>query len=66
MNKKEANKRAKKVFDDWRRQCDLIEKEAKANGTWQYGGLDTNTELFIKVNEEAKKKLQEISLLVDE
>ena len=66
MNKKEANKKAKMIFDDWHRQRNLIEKEAKENGTWQYGGLDTNTELFIKVNEEAKKKLQEISLLVDE
>ena len=46
MNKVEANKRAKEVFDEWIEEKEAIEKKAKADGTWNKVGLDSNNHLF--------------------
>lgn len=65
MNKEEANKEAKKVFEDWQKKKEKIEKEAKQKGIWSNVGLDSNNHLFKKIDEEAKKKLEELSSLID-
>lgn len=64
MNKEEANKKAKNVFEEWQNKKKEIEKEAKQNGTWSNVGLDSNNHLFKEIDEEAKKKLEELSLLI--
>ena len=66
MDRLEARKEAKKVFDWWREKRDQIEKEAKQNGTWKDFGLDTNRHLFIKLDAEAKEKLEYINKQIDE
>lgn len=65
MNKEEANKEAKKVFEDWQKKKEKIEKESKQKGTWSNAGLDSNNHLFKDIDEEAKKKLEELSLRID-
>ena len=66
MNKKEANERAKEVFEQWQKDREQLEKEAKENGTWQDAGLDSNNHLFKAVDKEAKEKLEKISKMIDE
>lgn len=35
-----------KLYNDYAREREEIEKEAKEKGLWFYGGLDTNNNLF--------------------
>lgn len=65
MNRKEANKEAKKIYDKWRRDKELIEEKAKKEGKWQQPGLDSNNHLFKKVDEEAKKQLKKLESQID-
>ncbi len=66
MNKVEANKRAKEVFDEWIEEKEAIEKKAKADGTWNKVGLDSNNHLFKEVDKKAKEKLDKIKSMIDE
>ena len=61
MNKEEANKKAKEIFEDWQEKKKKVEKEAKENGTWQNEGLDSNNHLFKEIDAEAKEKLEKLS-----
>lgn len=45
------------IIDEYSKQCDWIEEEAKKNGTWQMG-LDSNKDLFKKAQKEAMEKLE--------
>lgn len=38
-----------KLYNDYAREREEIEKEAKEKGLWFYGGLDTNNHLFKEV-----------------
>lgn len=58
MNKEEANKKAKAIFEKWQKEKDRIEKEAKANGTWNNTGLDTNNYLFKELDAKTKEELK--------
>lgn len=66
MNKAEANKRAKIVFDEWVKEKETIEKKAKADGTWNESGLDANNHLFKDADKKAKEKLDKIKSMIDE
>ena len=62
MNKEEANRKAKAIFEKWQKEKDRIEKEAKANGIWNYTGLDTNNYLFKENKREVVAFIDTISL----
>lgn len=66
MNREEANKEAKKIYDKWRKDKEEIERKAKEKGSWATSGLDSNNHLFKKIDEEAKKKLKELESKIDE
>ena len=66
MNSTEANKEAKKVYDQWRKDREEIKKKAQESGTWSKYGLDSNNHLFKEVNDEAKEKIKKLASLIDE
>lgn len=66
MNKSEANKEAKKIYDKWRKGKETIENQAKKDGTWQSVGLDSNNHLFKEIDKEAKEKLKLLESMIDE
>lgn len=66
MNRVEANKEAKKIFEKWCKDKEKIEKEAKENGTWQTVGLDSNNHLFKELDNEVKEKLEMLNSMIDE
>ena len=66
MNKAEANKEAKKIYDKWNREKDRIEKEAKKEGKWNDTGLDSNNHLFEELNKKTKEQLQLLKTMVDD
>lgn len=66
MNKEEANRKAKAIFEKWKKEKDRIEKEAKANGIWNYTGLDTNNYLFKELEAKTKEELRELNEQVEE
>ena len=66
MNKAEANKEGKKIYNDWAKKREEIEKRAKSDGSWNNYGLDTNRHLFKEVDKEAKNKLKKIKSMIDE
>ncbi len=66
MNREEANKEAKKIYDKWLQAKEEIEKEARKQGFWQNIGLDTNNHLFKEIDKEAKDKLKLLATMIDE
>ena len=64
MTKKEADEKAKMIFEDLNKKCEEIIKQAKKDGIWK-SGLDSNKELFSEVENEAKEKLRELSSQID-
>lgn len=65
MTKEQARKEALSIMNDFSEKCDLIEKEAKKNGTWLMG-LDSNKGLFQEAEKEAKEKLKLLASKVDQ
>ena len=61
MNETEANKKAKQVFEEWKKECEEIRKKAKEDGVWNSHGLDSNNHLFKEVNQKAKERLEKIN-----
>ena len=66
MNRVEANKEAKKIYDKWLKDKEAIEEKAKKEGRWNYSGLDANNALFKKVDEAAKEQLKKLEDQIDE
>lgn len=66
MNKNEANDEAKKIFEEWKKNRDEIEEEAKNRGIWQNVGLDSNNYLFKELNRTTKEKLEKLKARIDE
>ena len=66
MNRAEANREAKKIYEKWRKDKEDIEVKAKEDGTWEKLGLDSNNHLFKEVDEEAKAKLKVLESMIDE
>ena len=66
MNSTEANKEAKKVYDQWRKDREEIKKKAQESGTWSKYSLDSNNHLFKEVDNEAKEKIKKLASLIDE
>ena len=64
MTKKEADEKAKMIFEDLNKKCEEIIKQAKKDGIWK-SGLDSNKELFFEVENEAKEKLRKLSLQIN-
>lgn len=65
MNIKQANREAKKIYDEWSRERANVEKRAKDTGEWQTTGLDGNNHLFKEVNEKAQEKLRKLKERID-
>ncbi len=65
MTKKEADEKAKMIFEDLNKKCEEIIKQAKKDGIWK-SGLDSNKELFFEVENEAKEELRKLSLQINE
>ena len=65
MTKKEADEKAKMIFEDLNKKCEEIINQAKNDGIWK-SGLDSNKELFFEVENEAKEKLRKLSLQINE
>ena len=66
MNSTEANKEAKKIYDQWRKDREEIKKKAQESGTWSKYGLDSNNYLFKEVDNEAKERIKKLASLIDE
>ncbi len=66
MNKYEANKEAKNIYDKWLEEKEKIVIEAKKLGIWSDKGLDSNNQLFKKINKETKEKLKKLHSMIDE
>lgn len=66
MKKNEANNEAKKIFEEWKKNRDEIEEEAKNRGIWQNVGLDSNNHLFKELNRITKGKLEKLKSMIDE
>lgn len=66
MTYEEANREARKVFDEWALESIEIEKKARESGQWKESCLDGNRHLFKEVNQKAKDKLEQIRAMVDE
>lgn len=66
MNRMEANKEAKKIYDEWKKAKEEIERKAKEDGKWNDVGLDSNNHMFKKINEEAKEKIKLLEAMIDE
>ena len=64
MTKKEADEKAKKKFEELNQKHDEIIEQAKKEGIWKCG-LDSNRELFVQVDNEAKEKLRELSSQIE-
>lgn len=60
MSYEEANAEAKKIFEEWCKQKDLIIENSKASGTWMQYGLDSNNHLFKELNEEVRINLENL------
>ena len=66
MTYEEANAEAKKIFEEWYKQKELIIENAKTNGTWIQYGLDSNNHLFKELNEEVRIKLENLKKNITE
>ena len=49
-----------KLYNDYTREREEIEKEAKEKGLWFYGGLDTNNHLFKEARDRVIKEEKRI------
>ncbi len=65
MNKIQADIEAEKIFDNVAKTKEEIMKKAKEDGIWKMG-LDSNNDLFKKVDDEAKEKLKKLASMIDE
>ena len=54
------------TIDEWIEEKEALEKKAKADGTWNKVGLDSNNHLFKEVDKKAKEKLDKIKSMIDE
>lgn len=64
MTKLEADEIAKRIIMECNERADEIVREAKAKGIWK-PGLDSNRALFEKLNEETKKRLEDLKKKID-
>ena len=55
--------KAKQIHEYWLVEHERIEREAKANDTWQDSGFDANNHLFKELDAEVKEKLEQLKNL---
>ena len=53
----EANKIAKRVFNEWKQKRTEVEHRAKENSAWKNIAIDFNSHLLRKINRKTKEKL---------
>ena len=63
MTKEEADREAKKIFQEAARKSGALIEEAKRKGTWR-DGLDTKNGVADEVYKEAKMKLELLKTLI--
>lgn len=59
MTEKEVFEELKKIYDERNRKGEEVEAKAKAEGKWLHG-LDSNRDLYIELDKEAKFKIKEL------
>ncbi len=65
MTKEQANEEGKKVAEKYERKRKEIEKKAKEEGIWIYGGLDSNEYLFKEARKELYDEFNKIRAQID-
>lgn len=65
MTKEEADNKARQIFQELIEKQEKIIQQAQEDGTWM-PGLDSNRELFVQTDNEAKEKLRNLALQIDE
>lgn len=65
MNKAQAKTEYIKIIQNRNAKAEEIKAKAQKNGTWKKG-LDSNNELFKEIDNEAKKKIESLKMLIDE
>ena len=66
MTREQANKEAKKIYEEWIKKREEIEIKAKTEGKWVTGGLDGNTHLFKELNNKLKDELDHMNSMIEE
>lgn len=66
MTREQANKEAKKIYEEWIKKREEIELKAKTEGIWVTGGLDGNTHLFKELNNKLKDELDHLNSMIEE
>lgn len=65
MNKEQAKKEYIKIIQNRNAKAEEIKAKAQKDGTWK-PGLDSNNALFKEIDNEAKRKIESLKLLLDE
>ena len=60
MTKEENNRLREEFFKEYEEKYNAIVEKAKADDTWCYHGLDSNSHLFEELRKETYAKLKEI------
>ncbi|MCI8669205.1 MAG: hypothetical protein HFI34_06770 [Lachnospiraceae bacterium] len=66
MTREQANREAKKIYEEWIKEREEIEIKAKSEGKWVTGGLDGNNHLFRELNNKLKEKLARLDSMIEE
>ena len=64
MNLEELRKECIKIIQERNTKAEVIIAEAKKKGIWKKG-LDSNKSIFKEIDEETKRKLDALSLLIN-
>ena len=65
MNKAQAKTEYIKINQNRNVKAEEIKAKAQKNGTWKEG-FDPNNKLFKEIDNEAKKKIESLKMLIDE
>ena len=65
MNKKQAYEEFIRIIEERNEKSEKIIKKAKQDGIWNEG-LDSNRQLFEKLDKETNKKIEELKKMIDE
>jgi hypothetical protein len=66
LTREQANIEGKKLFDQWVIEKEMIFEQAKSDGTYCYVGLDSNNHLIKDLNEQYKRKLEDLNSKIDD
>lgn len=65
MNKEQAKTEYIKIIQSRNAKAEEIKAKAQKDGTWKQG-LDSNNDLFKEIDNEVKRKIESLKMLIDE